>query len=144
MDTLDLKIVTAINQTLTPGQAMNTAAHLGVGLAMRVAAASADGSAALRPVDYADGSGGSHPFISALPLIVLRGKSSELRRLLQKAREAGLACVDFTSTMVGGTYLDQIERSRLTPELDLTYFGVSIYGTREQLDPLTKRFSLWT
>ncbi len=51
--------------------------------------------------------------------------------------------VDFTSTMTVGTYAEQIERTKTTPEAELEYYGVCMFGNKESINALTKKFSLW-
>lgn len=45
--------------------------------------------------------------------------------------------------MTVGTYNQQQERTKNTPEKDLEYYGICFFGPKEVLDGLTKKFSLW-
>lgn len=56
---------------------------------------------------------------------------------------AGVHFTDFTSTMTVGTYKEQQERTKQTPEAELEYFGICFFEAKEVLNTLTKKFSLW-
>ena len=51
--------------------------------------------------------------------------------------------VDFTNTMTEGTYVEQLELTRQTPNANICYYGVMLFGDKENLDPITGKFSLW-
>ena len=128
-------------KTLAPGVALNAIAHLGMAIANVIGEKGRD---ELRFLDFVDADGKAHRSISGRSLIVLRGKSSEIRKLRQQAQEAGIITVDFTSSMTGGTYEDQLKRTAAARGDDLEYFGVALFGTSDKISPLTKRHSLWT
>ena len=81
--------------------------------------------------------------ISALSLIIMRGKNGELRKLRNAALETGLHCIDFLETMTGNTYVEQLEKTKATKTDDLVFYGVGVFGEIEKLNPLTKKLSLW-
>ena len=134
------RVVLVVNKTIGLGPAMNAAAHaaLGFGASRELA-----DRLELNLLDYMDGSGGIHPHISALSLVVLQARPAQLQKLRDCAMAEGLPCVSFTDTMTKGTYLDQLERTRRTLPDQLVYYAVLVLGTRLQLDPLTRRFSLF-
>ena len=45
--------------------------------------------------------------------------------------------------MTVGTYAEQKERTKNTPEAELEYYGVCMFGEKEKLSGLTRKFSLW-
>jgi len=137
----DAKIVLILNKMLEPGVALNTACHLGLGLLGRIS--SLDAASTVNFQNYADRDNNEHAFVSALPLIVLRGKSGEIRKCRTAFKNLTIPFVDYTGCMVGGTYLDQLERSRNTSEAELEYFGICALGPKTQLDSVTRKFSLW-
>jgi len=139
----NFKIILVMNKSLEPGVALNAAAHLGLGLAGLLRERDPDALSAVRYQNYTDADGGEHPFISALPLIVLRAKSSEVRKCRTALADVGIPFLDFTNQMIKDTFREQLERSRQTPEAELEYFGLGAIGTREKLDPITRRLSLW-
>jgi hypothetical protein len=137
------RIVLILNKILEPGVALNTAGHLGIGLLGRISASGLDAAGTVNFQNYADRDNNEHAFVSALPLIVLRAKSGEIRKCRAAFKDLNIPFVDYTNCMVGGTYLDQLERSRNTPEAELEYFGICALGSKTQLDSVTRKFSLW-
>jgi len=94
-------------------------------------------------VDYVDADDNVHP-VSALSLVVLSAKnSSQVRAARTAAIEAGLPYADFTETMTKDTFAEQMDRTRVTREGDLDYWGLCMFGPKEILDPITRKFSLW-
>ena len=140
---MDHKIVVAVNKALDAGVALNAAAHSAIGLAARVATEAPGGLEAFNLKDYVDADGNPHDCISALSLIVLRGSNGDLRKLRRSLREEGILCVDFTHQMTGDTYVEQLERSAATSEQDLQYYAVAALGPADEINPLTRRLSLW-
>jgi len=55
----------------------------------------------------------------------------------------GIHCIDFTNTMQEGTYLEQLERTKATPEAELEYYGICMFGEISEISEITKKFSLW-
>lgn len=132
------KIVIAVNKRLEAGPALNAAAHAMLGLSARLGA----DAARLQVIDYptADDSG----FLaSALSLIVLRATPSHLARLRGALLATSLPVVAFHAEMTGGTYEEQVTRSagRSIAELDL--YAVATLGDADEIDPLTRRCSLY-
>ena len=75
--------------------------------------------------------------------MVLEGRAAGLRRFRAQAGAAGLLVNDFVSAMTGDTYTEQLARVAGLPEESLDYYAVAAFGRRDELDPLTKKFSLW-
>lgn len=133
------KFVAVLNNKVPVGRVMNALGHATAGLA-----ASYPDQAALRFDDYMDKDGGSHPHISDNPFIVLQAdNSNQLRTFRNALAEQNIPFTDFTSTMTEGTYADQQERTRATPEAELEYWCVVTFGQIDGLNALTKKFSLW-
>jgi hypothetical protein len=140
MDNKAKRIVVVLNEKIEVGQLINAAAHLALGFG---ASRGPEDRADLKLLRYVDSSGSAHPNVSARSLIVLKANLNQLRALRERALGAGLACASFTNTMTEGSYVDQLERTRTAPPEQLVYYGLLLFGTREQLDPLTRRFSLY-
>jgi len=133
------KFVAVLNRKVPVGHLMNALGHMTAGLA-----ASYPKVAEMRFDNYADKDGNAHANISDNPFIVLQAdNSNKLRTLRAAAAEAGIHYTDFTSTMTIGTYQEQQERTAQTPEAELEYWGVALFGEVEKLNALTKKFSLW-
>lgn len=133
------KFVAVLNKKIPIGTVMNALAHAAAGLS-----ASYDKPEAMRFDDYHDKDGGTHPAISDNPFIILRAdNSNKLRALREAAQAAGVHCNDFTSTMTVGSYVEQQARTAATPEAELEYYAVCLFGEIETLNALTRKFSLW-
>ncbi len=133
------KFVAVLNKKIPLGNLMNALGHITAGLA-----ASYPDTPEMRFDTYTDKDGNDHANISDNPFIILRAdNSNKLRTLRQACVEAGIHFTDFTSTMTEGTYAEQQERTRQTPEEELEYYGVVMFGEIEKLNTITKKFSLW-
>jgi hypothetical protein len=131
------KLVAVLNKSIEPGKLMNALAHISFGLGANITSDEA------KLCNYRDADDGIHPNISAMPFIILRANSNKIRTLRQKAIENNIKLVDFTDCMTEGTYKEQMERSRQTPESDLTYSGIVLFGEWDITTELTRKFSLW-
>lgn len=134
------KFVLVLNKNLEPGVALNAAAHMAAGL---VSQADASALEQMKFIDFADKDGGIHPHISALSLIVLRATSNEIRKVRTEAKFRKIMFTDFTRTMTGDTYVEQLERTKETAEQDLDYYGVCLFGEKKILEDFTRKLSLW-
>lgn len=137
------KFVAVLNKKIVRqtdgGKLMNALAHMSVGLSGLYA-----NKEELRFDDYIDADGNKHKSISDNPFIVLSAdNSNQLRTLRNKLIEQHIAFTDFTHTMTVGTHIEQHERTAQTPELELEYWGICMFGKKEEVEPLTKKFSLW-
>ena len=134
------KFVVVLKKGLDSGVAMNAASHM---VACLVARASETDSSAMQFVDYVDGDGNAHP-VSALPLVVLGAKSgNHIHAARLAALDASVPFVDFTESMTRDTYKEQMERTAALREEELTYWGLCMFGLRNEIDPITRKFSLW-
>ncbi|MBN9288570.1 MAG: hypothetical protein BGO43_03340 [Gammaproteobacteria bacterium 39-13] len=131
------KMVAVLNKSIESGKLMNALAHMSIGLGSEI------GQPPLRLTHYKDADGGSHPFISEIPFIILTANSNKIRQLRNEAIKHNFFFNDFTDTMTVGTYKDQIERTLMTKEEDLVYFGIVLFGDWNKLTELTKKFSLY-
>ncbi|MBI2590792.1 MAG: DUF2000 domain-containing protein [Candidatus Blackburnbacteria bacterium] len=138
-DELTHKFVAVLNKKVPVGNLMNALGHMAAGLA-----GSYPNLPEMRFDTYFDKDGGQHKSISDNPFIILQAdNSSQIRNLRNQTIQAGIHVVDFTSTMTIGTYIEQQERTKNTPEIELEYWGICMFGPKEQLNTLTKKFSLW-
>ena len=131
------KLVAVMNEKIEPGVIMNALAHMSIGFGSVI------GKQALRLTNYIDADGGSHPHISEMPFMILKANSNKIRTLRTAALQAGIQCVDFTSTMTSGTYLEQLDRTKEVKEADLIYYGIVLFGDWDKVSELTRKFSLW-
>jgi hypothetical protein len=133
------KFVAIINKKVEPGRAMNALGHMAAGLA-----GGYPDKDALALDTYIDKDGSKHQSISDNPFIVLKAdNSNQIRTVRNKLIEEGIYFVDFIDTMIEGTFQEQKDRTKATPESELNYYGICFLGPSETLDPITKKFSLW-
>lgn len=134
------KFVVVLNKKIPPAAALNACAHM---TATLVARADDQTKGHMSFVDYTDADGNAHP-VSALSLVVLSAKnSSQLRAARLEVIRAGLSYVDFTATMTQDTFVEQMNRTQATREGDLDYWGLCVFGPKQAVDPITRKFSLW-
>ena len=133
------KFVAVLNKKVPIGVLMNSLGHMAAGLA-----GSYPNLSEMRFDSYIDQNNNDHKSISDNPFIILQAdNSNQIRTLRQQLVEMGIHFVDFTNTMTIGTYIEQQERTRNTPEDQLEYYGICMFGDKELLNQLTKKFSLW-
>jgi hypothetical protein len=134
------KFVVVLNKKIPPAAALNACAHM---TATLVARADDETKRHMSFVEYTDADGNAHP-VSELPLVVLSAKNSgQLRTARLEAIRAGLPHADFTETMTKDTFVEQMGRTRATREEDLDYWGLCVFGPKQAVDPITRKFSLW-
>ena len=134
------KFAVVLNKKLEPGTALNACAHM---TATLVARADSQTRKHMSFMDYLDANGNVHP-VSALSLVVLSAKNSnQVRTVRLEAIKAGLPYADFTQSMTKDTFVEQMDRTRALREENLDYWGITIFGLKEVVDPITRKFSLW-
>lgn len=106
--TFENKLIAIVNKEIPVGVAMNAIAHMVLGLGAHV------GENNLRLDTYEDKDGNLYPNISQMPFIVLRGKSTEIKKAIRKAKEQNVLFGAFTNTMTGGGYEQQLENTKNT------------------------------
>jgi len=137
MNIFENKLVAVLNKSVEPGKLMNALAHMCMGLGASI------GKESLRLSNYEDAAGGSHPFISEMPFIILAENSNKIRKLREASLEKNLIFNDFTDTMTIGSYQEQLEKTAKTSPKDLVYFGIVLFGPWDAVTELTRKFSLW-
>jgi hypothetical protein len=130
------KLVAVLNEKIEPGVIMNALAHISLAFGAEM------GKETMHVIDYVDAEGGKHPS-SKMPFIILKGNSNKIRELRESALALQMQCADFINTMTGGTYQEQLERSKQTKDIDLTYYGIVLFGEWDKVSELTRKFSLW-
>lgn len=131
------KFVAVLNKKIETGKVMNALAHMTIGLAKSYQ------NYDMGVINYKDKDGGTH-LASKFPYIILKAKNSNQIRTLRNALvEQNIPFASFTNAMTVGSWEEQVERSKTTPEAELEYYGICMFGKKDELDKLTKKFSLW-
>lgn len=131
------KLVAVISKNIDSGVAMNTLAHLSLGMGATL------GSEQIHLMDYVDQDKNICPFISKMPFIILQANSSKIRQLIQSAKEKNISWNAFTQTMTVGSWEDQAKRTQEIQVENLEFYGVVLFGDWATVSELTRKFSLW-
>lgn len=135
----DFRFVAILNKKIETGKLMNALGHMTVGLAGKIVP-----QEEMCLLEYKDKDGGVHPAISHFPFIVLAAdNSNKIRTVRNEAIQRGIPFNDFTSTMTVGTSEDQVTRTSNTNELELDYYGITLFGKTSELKEFTSKFSLF-
>jgi hypothetical protein len=135
------KFVAVLNKKAELGKVVNALAHMSLGLG---ASATPEEKELMGFIDYIDRDGNHHDNLSKNSFVILRAdNSNQIRTARNSALEKGIRVVDFTSTMQEGTYLEQIDRTKETPEAELEYYGICMFGPIAEINELTRKFQLW-
>jgi hypothetical protein len=133
------RFLAVLNKKVELGKLLNALGHMTAGLAGQVGQ-----GIDMSFLEYRDAGGGSHPGISHFPFIVLKAdNSNNIRTLRREAIARGIPFTDFTSTMTLGTSRQQVEATAATPETELEYFGIVMFGNTTELREFTGKFSLF-
>lgn len=91
---------------------------------------------------FTDADGDAHDYISALSLIVMKGKASELRQFRSAADEKGIH-------ITTGKLAAQAEGgvpNRASPSVaqqDCDFQSLIAFGSKDVINPMTSKMSLW-
>ncbi len=132
------RFIAVLNKKIETGKLMNALGHMTAGLAGKVCQQD------MHFLDYRDRDGGSHPGISHFPFIVLvADNSNKIRTARKEAMTRGIPFTDFTSSMTLGSSQQQLDATEATPEAELEYYGLCLFGKTEVLKEFTGKFSLF-
>jgi hypothetical protein len=134
---LTKKLIAVLNEKLEAGIALNALAHMALGMGTVL------GPEEAMMCDYVDAGNGHHPSISAYPFIVLKGRPNKIREAIDAAKNGNIQVVDFTHTMTVGTYVEQLQRTKSTPNAELEFYGAVFYGDAVAVSEITRKFSLY-
>ena len=133
------RFIAILNKKVDMGRLMNALGHATAGLAG--GSGKAGEMCFLR---YQDKDGGTHPNISHFGFIVLKAdNSNKIRAVRNECIARDIPFSDFTSTMTVGTSQEQQDRTRATPEAELEYYGIVMFGDTNILREFTGKFSLF-
>ncbi len=133
------RFIAILNKKIENGKLMNALGHMAAGLGGGL-----NKNNEMCFLEYQDGDGGDHHSISHYPFIVLRAdNSNQIRTVRNEALVRKVVFNDFTSTMTVGTSRDQLDRTVDTPESELEYYGICLFGETAELKEFTGKFSLF-
>lgn len=133
------RFIAILNKKVEPGRLMNALGHITAGLA-----GTTENSEEMCFLEYSDKDGGSHPSISHFPFIVLKAdNSNKIRTVRNECIARGIPYSDFTSTMTIGTSEEQQNATKDTPEQELEYYAIVLFGDTDELKEFTGKFSLY-
>ena len=133
------RFVAILNKKIETGKLMNALGHMTSGLAGKVGK-----SDEMHFLEYKDKEGGVHPGISHFPFIVLSAdNSNQIRTVRNEAIQREIPYTDFTNTMTVGTSQQQVEATASSPESELDYYGIVLFGQTTIIREFTKEFSLF-
>lgn len=134
------RFVAILNKKVEIGRLMNALGHMTAGLA-----GTFPDKDHLCFLQYKDKDDGIHPSISHYPFIVLKAKNSnKIRDIRKEVIARNIPFSDFTETMTIGTSAQQWDTMSSTPEEDLEYFGIILFGETQEIAEFTKKFSLFS
>lgn len=137
MSPFENKLVAVMNSSIEPGKVMNALAHMCIGFGNVI------GHSQLHLIDYQDKTGNVYSAISKMPFIILSSNSNKINGLRVSAIESSIKYSVFTDTMTVGTWEEQVAKTNLTLEQDLTYIGIVLFGEWTKVTEITRKFSLW-
>lgn len=132
------RFVAILNKKMDAGRTVNVLGHISVGL-----------SNLLTPddavyVNYADQDNNLHRNVSHYPYIVLKAdNSNKIRKVREEAIDRGITFTVFTHTMIEGGSITQQSQTKETPESELNYLGICLFGETDVIREITKKFSLY-
>jgi len=134
------KFVAVLNKKVEIGKVLNVLAHLSIGI---VADATPEQVQEMGIVNYTDRDENIHKASKNSFVILKADNGNQIRTVRNAAKEKGILFVDFTNTMQEGTFLEQLDRTKQTPEAELDYYGIVLFGEIDKVSELTRKFSLW-
>ena len=132
------KTVAILNPKIDIPKLMNAVGHTTQGLSFKV-------SKNLNLLEYKFNADWSQPAsISLFPYILLEAKNNnQLKTLHRAVSDTQILHNVFTETMLGSSADQQMEQTLIANPDDLIYFCIVLFGTAEELTPLTRKFSVF-
>lgn len=122
-----------IDENLPLGMIANTAAIMGITLGKKIPE--------VIGVDVADYSGNKHLGITRIPVPILKGNPTLIKRLRQKLYQSEykeMVVVDFSDVAQSCmTYDEFIGKIANVPESDIQYLGITLYDEKKLVNKLT-------
>lgn len=137
-----LKFAAILNPKIEMAKLMNATGHATAGLIDK--ASSIESFQFLKYNFCSDAEWASPASISRYPYIALEAKNNnQLKTLHRAAAEANILHNVFTESMLGASATEQMQQTLTANPDDLIYFCIVLFGSSEELAPLTRKFSLF-
>lgn len=135
------KFVIVLNEKSPPGKLLSATGQLAMSLYSN---ASEGQRIDMSFIPFLSPSGSNLITVSTCSFVVLKGNTNQLLALYAKSTEQKLLSAIFTSTMsFNGIEEDLIYKTATTPLDQTEPYGVGVFGSIEEINPLTKRFSVF-
>ena len=135
------KFVAVLNGKYELPRLVNASLHITAGL---ISGASTELKELMQFEEYRDATDQLRACVSHYPFIILQAKNgNQLKTLSAAARQAGLTCADFADTMLGSSAEAQLDATRRGDDSTFDLLAVCLFGSADQLDLLTRKFSLF-
>jgi hypothetical protein len=133
---LETKIVMVVRDGLAPNVATNAGAVLGLSLGGRLPQ--------LLGADGKDATGGIHAGLNTHPVPIVTADAPQIAELHAKARaREDIVAVGFTEVARRARdYASYLDDLATTPDSELEYLALALFGPRNRITALTKRFPL--
>ncbi len=132
------KMIVAINEHLGSWELTNVVGHIAAFL----------GNKMRQPFDTGDcfvsRDGFKFPRNSQYPIVALKASEKELRELTKRVAESNTVWVIYTRDMIDLTDDQELEKRFASKDSgSMNLLGIGIFGTKQELKPLTDSFPLW-
>lgn len=132
------RMVIAVRDDIEPWQAMNAATHSSAYLGNKMQA-TFDTAGLFKTSD-----GVLHPKNSQYPIVLVKADEKALSKLIGKVRDSGLLYLGFSRDMLVATDDKQVQINfDEKTDSEIEYLAIGIFGPNEEVEKLTKKFSLW-
>ncbi|MBI1839179.1 MAG: DUF2000 domain-containing protein [Candidatus Colwellbacteria bacterium] len=132
------KMVIVVRNDLPSWQVLNTVAHVSAYLGNKMRDTFGTGDYFVTKNNI------KHPRNSQYAIVTLSCKPNELKTLIKTVRDSGLDYIGFIREMIETTDDSEIEKILASKnDEDIEYLGIGIFGDKEKVSELTKKFSLW-
>jgi len=131
------KFVAVLDESLETGIAMNILGHMTVSMGSRAQdAVGVDG--------FSDASDFTHEGMSKWPFIVLKAPREKIKEIYEKVKESNLVVVGAPEE-VYTTYDDEsfVKEVSAKKKEEIVYYGLCVYGDKEEVDGYTGGLSLY-
>lgn len=134
---MNQKFVIIINEKISTGEAINTAAILSASICSKVAD--------LIGHDITDKDDFTHSGITKYNVIVVKTTKNKLKTIIKSATEYKLITADFTDIAQKhhNNYEGYANELKLSDENNINYLGIAIFGAQEDVNILTEKLSLF-